>query len=563
MRSGIEKLDISHLTEEEIDTKGRDSVADALAYLTSSTVKNFYARVISGVDRVAVRGIGTMGITARRGKYLMMYDPAFAASVCQEELFATVEHEVLHIMLHHIPRYLALAGRASGEDAYLHKIVSNLAMDLADNQLLIASWPRMRNPDKPLGYWVLPEGFNPHLPKDMSFEVYQMLLFDTLKKRMTASPKQMYQMASAMLKNTMEKAQKALSQLNQQQNENSSAKGSNDDASNGQQQPGQQSAQGSGSDNTDTQPKAQENNPYNELTPEQLKQEAEKLDPIDQEILKMLLSSMNSHALIEAAAQHMEDGEAHQLEQHGREIIKNAAKSYKKSRGTLPGNIEELIQKMLMPPTVPWTQFLHNIVQKTRQTKKSRGMARPSKTLSALRKYAQMLLAKNEEETPLMRSLKQVRRVPPFPGSKQSNKYTIVYAVDTSGSMGTDELEKGLSELQHLQKSDSDINICVIYADTAVCKEYWITPTSELDQNLTGRGGTDFEYVFQHVQKMSGNTDKSPDILIYCTDGYAPPPTTKLPIPTVWLITPRGAPVMRDAGHITIQMRDYQLGESY
>ncbi len=61
---------------------------------------------------------------------------------------------------------------------------------------------------------------------------------------------------------------------------------------------------------------------------------------------------------------------------------------------------------------------------------------------------------------------------------------------------------------------------------------------------------------------MCRRQDDAPDILIYCTDGYAPAPHTKLPIPTVWLITPRGQPVMKEAGHITIEMKDYQLEDA-
>ena len=233
----------------------------------------------------------------------------------------------------------------------------------------------------------------------------------------------------------------------------------------------------------------------------------------------------------------------------------------------------QLINQMLLPPSVPWTQFLHNIIQRTRQTKKERGMARPSKVRSAMKKFAQLKMAehgdKDEEELSpqirmLLRSVSNMKRMPVFPGIKHSNKYTMVYAVDTSGSMGTDELQRGLAELQHVQKSDSDVNICVLYADTRICKEYWIGANDEIDPGMTGRGGTDFEHVFQYVRNnLLVSQEKAPDILIYCTDGYAPPPQTKLPIPVVWLITPRGRACCEDAGHITIEMRDYQLGESY
>jgi predicted metal-dependent peptidase len=80
---------------------------------------------------------------------------------------------------------------------------------------------------------------------------------------------------------------------------------------------------------------------------------------------------------------------------------------------------------------------------------------------------------------------------------------------------------------------------------------------------MTGRGGTDFNPIFEKTMELLSSSDKAPDILIFCTDGHAPPPRIRLPIPVVWLITPRGKPVVEEAGNITIEMRDYQLGESH
>jgi predicted metal-dependent peptidase len=312
------------------------------------------------------------------------------------------------------------------------------------------------------------------------------------------------------------------------------------------------------------------------MSQEQLDNEVKNLDAVDQEVLEMLLSSMPSHLGWEEGANSDDEAEAHQLSEHGRELLKSAIQSHNKSRGTIPGHIMELIRKMLLPPTVPWTEFLQTIIQRTRQTKKERGMARPSKVLSAMKKFAEIQARKVEEMekeeekeekiTPRMVQLQRrfslLSRVPAFPGTKHSNKYTMAYAVDTSGSMGTNELQRGLAELQHVQKSDSDVNICVMYADTHVCKEYWIGPTDQIDPKMTGRGGTDFDPIFERVLELLSTPDKAPDVLIYCTDGWAPPPSIRLPIPVVWLITPQGRPVVGDAGHITIEMRDYQLGES-
>ena len=162
-----------------------------------------------------------------------------------------------------------------------------------------------------------------------------------------------------------------------------------------------------------------------------------------------------------------------------------------------------------------------------------------------------------------LKRLARMVRIPPFPGVKHSNKFVIIYVVDTSGSMSYDDLQAGLAQLQHIQKSDSDVTVIVIYADTGICTEYDIGTNGEIDMELTGRGGTDFEPVFKHVKELESSFNRAPDILIYATDGYAPPPVTKLGIPVVWLITPGGRVPCADAGHMTLQMKDYQLGESY
>ena len=295
------------------------------------------------------------------------------------------------------------------------------------------------------------------------------------------------------------------------------------------------------------------------MTPEELKSEIENLDPVDQKILEMLVDSMKPHLAWEQGKGTNSEGDTHKLMENGKELIKASLSSADKSRGTIPGHVMEIIRKMLTPPTVSWTQLLHNMVQRTRQTKKERGMSRPSKKLAALKVFARKM---EEEGNKLFARLPHIRQMPVFPGIKLSNKFTIYYVVDTSGSMATKELQLGLSELTHIQKADSEVSICVIYADTHVCKEYWITATGEIDRELTGRGGTDFELVFQHIKKMCGHQDKAPDILIYCTDGYAPPPETRIPVPTVWLLTPNGQPVMKESGHISIQMKNYQLEDS-
>jgi predicted metal-dependent peptidase len=572
MRTGAEKTTLDKkLTLDEAIVKGRDTVADALTYLTSSQVRNFYARVINLMDRYAIPGMGTMGVSVQRGRYIFVYDPIFAATVSYEEVCATCEHEVLHLILEQIPRSLTLRKIfASDEDTSLFDITSNLAVDLAANELLARSWPKIKHPEKPLGEWVIPEKYEPPLPKDMAYEDYHKLLMELLSKRLKTSPTNLYKLAKQLLKKQIDKVNETLNPPNDKkedegqepQEDPQEGQGEGQGEGNG---PGEGQGQGSGDGQGQGEGSGQAQGPGQgsgasepEMSPEQLQQEIGNLDPIDQKVLEMLVNSMKSHIGWNAA--NPDESDTHKAQEHGKEIIKSAYTSLDKSRGTLPGHMVELIRKMLTPPSVSWITLFHNIIQRTKQTKRMRGMARPSKKLSAMKVFAKRRV--EEDHDPRFIRYARIQQMPVFPGIKQDRKFTVYYVVDTSGSMGTDELRAGLAELLNIQKADSDMTICVIYADTHVCKEYWIDSTGQIDEELTGRGGTDFEAVFVHIQELLRNSDKAADVLVYCTDGYAPAPTTRLPIPVVWLLTPRGAPVMSDSGHITILMKDYQLEES-
>lgn len=582
MRTGVEKANHTDtpITAEQAIAKGRDAVADALTYLTSSRVQNFYARVINLMDRIAVPGFKTMGVSLQRGRYIFVYDPIFAATVSYEELCATCEHEVLHIILEHIPRTLLMRKTFSNkQDLMVFDMLSNLAVDLADNELLARSWPKIKDTEnKPLGYWVVPEEYTPPLPVDMAYEDYHRLLLDMANKRLNTPMTKLYQMAKQILKQQSDALKEALkgeksedgadggggeekeNEDNQQGQGPGSGSGENQEQSQdsgsgqgqGQGQPGSGNGGGNGGGGSGEEEQEQE------VDLDALQKEIENLDPTDQKMLEMLVKSMQSHMGWQEG--NVDESDVHKVMENGKELIKQTIQNHNKSRGTLPAHLMELIRKMLTPPAVPWTALLHNIVQRTMQTKKMRGMSRPSKKLAATQLF---IRKKQEEEDPVYTRLPAARRLPVFPGIRLDKKFTIVYAVDTSGSMSTAELQMGLSELQHIQKSDSEVDICVIYADMTIGKEYWIDQSGEIDPGMTGRGGTDFDPVFEYVAQMMRRSDKVPDILIYCTDGYAPPPQTRLPIPTVWLLTPRGQPVMADSGHITIYMKDYQLEDAH
>lgn len=376
------------------------SIESALGYLTSAGVRNFYATIINSLERVPAPGFGTMAVAAHRGRYIMMYDPEFVKKIGFEELLATLEHEVLHIILHHIPRYLRLRRLFEDtDDSELFKLCSNTASDLADNYLLKQNFPKIADPAKPLGMWILPTQFDPPLPDGLDYEKYHLLLTQLFRHRLTQGASVLYKMAKKALEQQQQQLQKALQNAYPQPKpgEGEGEKKEGEGAGEGEPQQGQGQGQGQGQQPGDGECPSCGGDGGGESQELDISQ----LDPVDQLAVQLLMQTMVKHMAWDAAADvnkktENQEADPHKLEEHGRQLVSESVRNAKKSRGTVPSHIAEIVRQMLAPPTVPWTQFLHNIVQQTRQTKKQRGMSRPSKKLAAFKVYAQTEIAKDE-----------------------------------------------------------------------------------------------------------------------------------------------------------------------
>jgi len=102
------------------------------------------------------------------------------------------------------------------------------------------------------------------------------------------------------------------------------------------------------------------------------------------------------------------------------------------------------------------------------------------------------------------------------PGLKIKQKKHILVAVDTSGSVSTDELKEFFSEVHHMHKTGSDIT--VVQCDTAISDIRAYKQSNKIE--LHGRGGTSFEPVIEYYDA----NQKKYTCLIYFTDGEAPAP---------------------------------------
>ena len=113
----------------------------------------------------------------------------------------------------------------------------------------------------------------------------------------------------------------------------------------------------------------------------------------------------------------------------------------------------------------------------------------------------------------------------------------LVIAVDTSGSIGADELDQFAGEISAIAEDVQPESIRVVYCDAAVQADQEFEPGEAVVLSSKGGGGTDFRPVFTWVDEQG----LTPACLIYLTDlaceSYPEPP----PYPVLWVTDSRRA----------------------
>ena len=179
--------------------------------------------------------------------------------------------------------------------------------------------------------------------------------------------------------------------------------------------------------------------------------------------------------------------------------LKEAAETTIKKQGNVPGELSELIKRLLHiePAKFDWKGYLKRFVGNSSivYTKKLR------------RKYN--------------------KRYAGSPGLKIKFKNHILVAVDTSASVSSDELVEFMSEMHHMYKTGHKITIA--QCDTNLNSVEDFNPKK--DWAIKGRGGTSFQPVIDHYNKYGKYT-----ALIYLTDGEAYSPDN-CPKNTLWVLS--------------------------
>jgi predicted metal-dependent peptidase len=203
-----------------------------------------------------------------------------------------------------------------------------------------------------------------------------------------------------------------------------------------------------------------------------------------------------------------------------REIVRQAVgKAYRRHKqspgqGTMPEGLERLISEALKPP-YDWKpllrRFCHGAVK----------MGRRATRYRPHRRYGEF-----------------------FPGKRPKRAGKVAVLIDTSGSIGAQDLAQFFAELKVIAES---VQLVAVECDAAIQDVYEFKRNSKTPQ-FKGGGGTVFTQVFEAVAgrlrdrihpKQGWLADC--EALILLTDGAASVPATNLTgRPVLWALTPGG-----------------------
>jgi len=198
-----------------------------------------------------------------------------------------------------------------------------------------------------------------------------------------------------------------------------------------------------------------------------------------------LPDTLDDHSDWENIVDGMSEAEKKLVTKQNEYIIREAAEQTIKTHGQLPGNIQEIYNRItkLEEAKFNWKAYLRQFVN---------GSIRS--TMKSSRKKINRRLEKEN-----------------IPGKKYLRKINMLVGIDTSASVSSSELKEFMNEIHHIHKNGAEVT--VIQCDTAINSIDKFKPN--LDIEIKGRGGTEFDPVIEYYNK-NRNVHTC---LVYFTDG--------------------------------------------
>jgi len=424
------------------------------------------------------------GVCVRNGRIEMRYNPNIFSSYSLEQATGVLEHECLHVVMRHLVRQKDRSAIAMfGEEVYS---VWNIATDMSVNPLI-----KKELPSTPL----LPKQFGLCEGKDAEYYYDSLIEVRSEESWELPQPETIHQGEeysnygnvdsdsaskedSSCAMNTSLKASGMMSDNGRWDNNNTNTETPGPAEEVARQDEGYSGRTGANSDSVSGEDDAAETNP-----PLKIPGMIGDHDGWDDN------TNAESPELVEEVI---------------RQAVMQAVQRAHQCHGKLPACIKEEIESWLRKPEVPWTSLLRRFVGRAARAGIRFTWKRESRRFG-------------EEQK----------------GKKTVRKLRIVIAMDTSGSISQEMLERFISEINAIARSyQSDIT--VIQCDAEIHEVEKLRRLKPHIPTIFGRGGTDFRPVFELVNRKP----PSPNVLIYLTDLYGSFPSRAPGYPVIWVRTP-------------------------
>lgn len=131
-------------------------------------------------------------------------------------------------------------------------------------------------------------------------------------------------------------------------------------------------------------------------------------------------------------------------------------------------------------------------------------------------------------------------------GKKKVPAGDFILVYDVSGSMSDQAISESLSQCAYIINEVRPKSVILIEHDAEITQVREFTWNDELpaEIKINGRGGTDFNPVFDYINTLND----IPDAVIFFTDGYGPHPSYPPEYPVLWVMVETAADLKMNFG---------------
>ncbi|MGC4047030.1 MAG: VWA-like domain-containing protein [Armatimonas sp.] len=122
----------------------------------------------------------------------------------------------------------------------------------------------------------------------------------------------------------------------------------------------------------------------------------------------------------------------------------------------------------------------------------------------------------------------------------QSESVRVFVCIDTSGSIGNEELKLFVGELMGILSAYPHIQADLWWGDADVYGPYRMESVGDNIPRPQGGGGTDFRPFFKAVEKLVSEEGVADGLCVYLTDGYGTFPDPAPSLATLWVVNAGG-----------------------